>query len=99
MLYKPYYTYFMISKNTYAIIFFQINCLYFLFFGHFQKSGFFVYPKILSCVKINLFEFRSEVKIPHVSEVWVNFTTQLGLFIKIWTENTFSHVAKNYRFK
>ena len=41
------------------------------------------------------------MKIPHVTEVWVNFTTQLGLFIKIWTENTFFflRVAKNYRLK
>ena len=70
--------------------FFQINCLYVLFFGRFQKSGFlYFYPKILSCVEINLFEFRSQVKIPHVTEVWVNFTTQRSLFIKIWTENTF----------
>ena len=38
------------------------------------------------------------MKIPHVTEVWVNFTTQLGLFIKIRTETTFSHVAsENYR--
>ena len=37
-----------------------------MFFGRFQKSGFvFFYPKILSCVEINLFEFRSQVKIPH----------------------------------
>ena len=31
--YKPYYTYSMISKNIYAEIFFQMNCLYFLSFG------------------------------------------------------------------
>ena len=38
------------------------------------------------------------MKIPHVTEVWVNFTTQLDLFIKIWTEDTFfSYVAENYR--
>ena len=37
------------------------------------------------------------MKNPHVSEVWVNFTTQLGLFIKVWAENTFSHVAETYR--
>ena len=79
------YMYFMISKNTYAEIFFQINYLYFLFF-------IFFYPKILRCVEINLFEFRSQVKSPHVTEVWVNFTTQLGLFIKIWIENTFFYM-------
>ena len=66
-------------------------------------SGFlFFYPKILSCVEINLFEFRSQVKIPHVSEVWVNFTAQLGLFIKIWSENTFftcGQEVENYRLK
>ena len=77
----------MISKNTYAEICFQIKCLYFLFFGRFQKSGF--NPKVLSCEEINLFEFRSQVKNPHVSEVWVNFTTQLGLFIKIWAREHF----------
>ena len=33
MSYKPHYTYSMISKNIYAEIFFQINCLYFLSFG------------------------------------------------------------------
>ena len=32
------------------------------------------------------------MKIPHVTEVWVNFTTQLGLFIKKWAENTFFHM-------
>ena len=67
----------------------------------FQKSGFFFfYPNILSCVEINLFKFRSQVKIHHVSEVWINFTTQLGLFIKIWTENTFftcGREVENYR--
>ena len=92
----------MISKNTCAKIFFQINCLYFLFFffGRFQKSGFICfYPKILSCVEINLFEFRSQVQIPHVTEVWVNFTTQLGFHQDMDREHFFSHVAENYRLK
>ena len=65
----------------------------FLVFRSFSKIRTFIfYPKILICVEINLFEFKSQVKIPHVTEVWVNFTTQLGLFIKIWTENTFFHM-------
>ena len=78
----------MISKNTYI---FPNKLFVFLVFWSFSKKRefLFFYPKILSCVEINLFEFRSQVKIPHVTEVWVNFTTQLGLFIKIWTENTF----------
>ena len=66
----------------------------FLVFRSFSKIRiffffFFFYAKILSCVEINLFEFRSQIKIPPVSEVWISFTAQLGLFIKIWTENTF----------
>ena len=42
------------------------------------------------------------MKIPHVTEVWVNFTTQLRLFIKIETENTFftcGREVENYRLK
>ena len=75
----------MISKNTYAKTV-CISCFSVVFKN---QDFYFFYPKILSCVEKNLFEFRSQVKIPHVTEVWVNFTTQLSLFIKIWTENTF----------
>ena len=59
----------MISKNIYTEIFFQINCLYFLSFGHnksFQKSG--LYPRILSCAEMQFLEIRSKVKNHHISE-------------------------------
>ena len=58
-----------------------------------NQDFYFFYPKILSCVEINLLEFRSQVKNLHVSEVWVNFTTQLGLFIKIWAGEHFLHMC------
>ena len=68
-------------------IFFPNELFVFLVFRSFSKIRILV--NIFSCEEINLFEFRSKVKNPHASEVWVNFTTQLGLFIKIWAENTF----------
>ena len=75
MKYKPYYTYFMTSKNTHVKIFIQINYLFFLFFGLMlnvlQKSGF--YPKILSCLEMYLLKIRSEVNNPHTSASGVCF--------------------------
>ena len=39
------------------------------------------------------------MKNPHVSEVWVNFTRQLGLFIRYGQRTLFSHVAGTNRLK
>ena len=49
--------------------FFPNKLFVFLVFRSFSKIRIFIfYPKILSCVEINLFEFRSQVKIPHVTD-------------------------------
>ena len=74
MSYKPYYTYFMISKNTHVKVFIQINFVFPIFLSYFEcfeKSGF--YPEILSCVEMYPLKIRSEVKNPHISASGANF--------------------------
>ena len=91
----------MISKNIYAEIFFQINCLYSclsVLIRVFQKSGF--HPKILSCAEMHFLEIRSKVKNHHISEAGVSFQNIVWSVYQDmgWTTH-FLHMAANYRLK
>ena len=80
-----YYTYSMISKNIYAEIFFQINCLYFMSFVVIRVfSKIRILPQILSCAEMQFLEIRSKANNHHISEAGVSFEIQFGLWIKIW---------------
>ena len=92
----------MISKNIYAEIMFQINCLYFLFsviIRVFSKIRILPQNSQL-CGNAFFLKIRSKVKNNHLSEAGVSFEIQFGLFIKIWAgERFFLHMAGNYRLK
>ena len=87
----------MISKNIYAKISFQINCLYFLSFGHnksvFKNQDFTPKFSVVQKFIFFFFEIRSKVNIHHISEAGVSFEIQFGLWIKIWAgEHIFFYI-------
>ena len=72
----------MISGNTYAKIFFQINYLYFLFFGRFQKSVFF----FIFLPRISQLSSRKHFRIKVTPDLHLTYSKNgknLGLILKM----------------
>ena len=90
----------MISKNIYAEIFFQINCLYLLSFGRnksvFKNQDF--TPKFSVVQKCIFLEIRSKVKNHHISEAGVSFENIVwSVYQDMDWRTHFLHMAANYR--